>query len=238
MTPPLPILCSSCGYDITFLADATRADPTLPCPECGASLSGSLPESRSNTYRASDYSLRAMLRVYLDAHLHPIAMWRRAPLNKNTGALWIVNAALAAILLAFIPLTLGLVTGDLVQAAVIALLMFFAAWAVITFLSMLIALLGLITARILRWRVTRETFWVALDRSTLLWPLSSVLMVVVDRLLEQTSASPQLTFWSALAVSVTPPSLLILTYFLYGLRALRFANPPQPPPDPSLPSPP
>ncbi len=229
MPPPLPILCNSCGYDITPLADRARRDPNLPCPECEAKMWRSLPERRHDPRDPPQSLLAHVCREYLDVYRRPFTIWQRIPLDHPAGVLSLLNVALTALLfLCSVPLLIWSQSNAYeAREWCFALLL----WTPLTGVILLILadVVAHQLARLSWWRYTRRTLWTVLDRTTMLGPLGCTLTIVTMTILSAVEKAhrPSLVvprYALFLTLAITP--LLILIPTILALRALRYANPP------------
>lgn len=240
MTPPLPILCNSCGYDVTNLANAARGDPTLPCPECGMPISQSLPTPLPTPHQPHTSMLASMARGYLDVYRHPLSVWRRLPVANTTGETSILNALVAGVALAVSGLAHAWIN-SIEGAMGDVILVLLAGSIAILALTYIIAFIAARFASLKHWRLTNQTFTTVMNHATMLWPsaciLSAACLIITDAIFDLSNLPPSLTTPIFVVLLALPP-IAVFCATLQGLHALRFANPPQPPPDPSLPSPP
>lgn len=219
------ILCESCGYDITPLAQSARTTPALLCPECGVAVCDSFPSRRSGTPWQQRHTFMNALRTIFDAHFHPCSMWRRVRPESTDFPLW-TNVAL------FVPIPLALLCAPFIH---IYALVLWAASVVILLLTMLaIVAVAHCVAYVLRWRSPPDMRYAALDHASCYWPstiaLSVILFVSLTYLSFATTLVNDLVVLVLFMLMLLAPPLVVLASTLYGLRALRYANPVTPTP--------
>lgn len=227
MIPPRPILCDSCAYDITSFADAARADPTIPCPECGNRAFLSLPGYRRGTPWQLELSNESFWRTYLLAHTRPRRLWREVRPIPSKGIIWLINIAcalLANVLISAIWLcaTFGL------AAIPYAFHNLFFLLPALPFLTVTITLVARLLARVVGWRLPKKTVWTVMDHSTIYWTItiafSTNLLFAMSPLYSAFPSLESLLDVLFLTAFVLPP-LVMFAATLFGLRALRIRKP-------------
>lgn len=232
MTGPLPILCESCGYDVSDLAVAATTDPSILCSECGLAVRDSLPAARPGTAWQQRHSFFNALHTIIDAHVHPRSIWRRVRPESVDFPLWTQVSLLVPLpLVVLTALFGGLLTAVVLYPMLVTLLLL---------ANLAIAAFAQLVARVLAWRTSSSTLYAALDHASCYWPSAfalSFLALISTALIPSSNApSSGLAALTLALIALFAPPLLVLAATLLGLRALRYANAPVPTPQPQTPN--
>ncbi len=232
MDAPTPILCSTCGYDVTNLAEPARSSPaTILCSECGAPVALSLTDQRF-TQRLS---IRKAAGVFLALHLHPITIWKHVPFR--TRGIFLFNAILAAesVMIATNTHTVLTSTGSSCRGDPFVrmdgfLLLLFA----VLFTTAIISLIASLVSACCRWRIPSQVFWAVIDYATMLWPTGLLLITLAYIALDSLGLYPASDYEHIIALTsllFTPSLVLIITLIgLYSLRGVHAPPTPRSPP--------
>lgn len=262
MTTARPILCESCGYDITSLEHAIDQNLNAPCPECGFRMIASRPEHRYGSPWQQRQSLTNFFKTASRVVTSPYNAWWNVRIDSRANQRLLSRSLLlasfawpGAFLLPGVIHALFL-RSNIPLALYRGVLWLFLAGAALLILHTLcyIESLGLrFFARRRHWRTDRHIALAVIAHASFGWWLGPILALVL--MLIATSIGPLVRSSGAPVIPLPLAALLILIHIFLpllafeflvylGFRALRFANypraarAPQPPPAPPLPSPP
>ncbi len=220
MPESVPVLCESCGYDLS----GSERDGL--CGECGAPVSESLPEQRPGSAWQRGGGPVCLVRTAALVARQPRGIWGTVRVDfVGSLGLLLANAAVAGLLF-------GITTDRLIGIPAFAL--------GIVVLSM-IEFVGLrIFGKRRGWRVSPEVAMTVVGHASAAWMLAAVLCGVGFRIGQSTDGGlplPQ-AIWSiagrsSIDWSVVLPvagflgGMLAFEVLVYiGVRRCRFANPP------------